>query len=344
MAMVRMQYVKRYRDRHGKLRHYLRRPGSPSVRLPGLPGSPEFMAAYTAGITTAASPKARHAEGTIGALVTGFLQSSAFQNLASSSQQRYRLVLDKFRQEDGHRLVRDMPRRVAARMVEEIGETRPAMANLTAKILRRLFAYAVKQDLRTDNPFAAIDAYKLGTHRAWTEIEIATYQSRWPIGTRERLAFDLLLYTAQRVGDVAGMHRADLRDGAVHLTQQKTGTQVAIPLHPNLLRSLQACPTKGLTLFGAPSGKPVTSKGLTQFMTRSIRKAGLPDDCVAHGLRKSSLTRLANHGASTREITAVSGHRTLKEVERYTEAVDNVRLADPLWPGYQENKSAHRIV
>ncbi len=327
MSMVKMQYIKRYHDRHGKLRHYLRHPGRPSVTLPGIPGSPEFMAAYTAGMAATVSPKVRHAEGTIGALVAGFYQSAAFQNLASSSRQRYRVVLDKFRLEDGHRLVRDMPRRVAVRIVEEIGETRPAMANLSCKIMRRLFAYAIKQDLRTDNPFAGIDLYKLGTHRAWTEAEITAYESRWSIGTRERLAFDLLLYTAQRVGDVAAMRRSNIRDGVIHITQQKTGAQVAIPLHPNLLRSLKACPAKGLAIFGAPSGRPVSPKGLTQFMTRAIRKADLPSDCVAHGLRKSSLTRLANYGAPTKEITAVSGHRTLKEVERYTSAADNERLA-----------------
>jgi enterobacteria phage integrase len=330
MAMIRMRYVKQYRDRTGKMRYYLRHPGSPKVPLPGLPGSEEFMAAYSAGVAESERPKVpkgRHGEGTVGALVTSFYQSSAFQNLAPSSQTRYRLVLDKFSKEDGHRLVRDMPRRVAIRMIEEIGEKKPAMANLSCKIMRRLFTYAIKKELRADNPFVGIDPYKLGSHRAWTEAEIATYESTWAIGTRERLAFDLLLYTAQRVGDVAAMRRSDLYDGVIHVTQQKTGTHVAITLHPHLLRSLKACPAKGLSLFGAQNGKPVSGKGLSQLIRRSARKAGLPKDCVAHGLRKSSMTRLANHGASTKEITAVSGHRTLKEVERYTEAVDNERLA-----------------
>ena len=49
MSMVKMKHIKQYRDRHGKRRYYLRQPGRPSVPLPGLPGSPEFMAAYAAG-------------------------------------------------------------------------------------------------------------------------------------------------------------------------------------------------------------------------------------------------------------------------------------------------------
>ena len=57
MAMIRMRYDKQYRDRTGKMRYYLRHPGSPKVPLPGLPGSAEFMAAYSAGMAGSERPK-----------------------------------------------------------------------------------------------------------------------------------------------------------------------------------------------------------------------------------------------------------------------------------------------
>ena len=106
------------------------------------------------------------------------------------------------------------------------------MANLTGSVMRRLFAYAMKKELRHDNPFAGIETYKLGTHHTWTEAQIVTYEAAWPISTRERLAFDLLLFTGQRVGDVAAMRRSDLRDGAIHITQEKTGAK----LGPRLIK------------------------------------------------------------------------------------------------------------
>jgi hypothetical protein len=43
---------------------------------------------------------------------------------------------DKFSEKDGHRLARDMPRRVAISIIEEIGETTPGMANLSASVMR----------------------------------------------------------------------------------------------------------------------------------------------------------------------------------------------------------------
>jgi integrase len=309
------------------VRRYLRRKGKPSIPLPGLPGSAEFMAAYEAGLAAFVKPKPRHGEGTIGSLVLSFYQSSAFSNLAPSSRRRYRLVLDKFAAEDGHRLVRDMPRRVAISIIEEIGEATPGMANLSASVLRRLFAYAIKKELRTDNPFSGIEPYKLGTHHTWTEAEIAKYRIAWPIGTRERLAFDLLLYTGQRVGDVAAMRRSDLTSGVIHVTTQKTGAELDIPIHPDLLKSIKACPNQGLTLFGSPNGRPISAMALSALVARAVQAAGLPKECVPHGLRKSAMRRLAEHGSTSKEIASVSGLRSLKEIERYTDAADQAQLA-----------------
>jgi hypothetical protein len=48
MTMIKLDYVKEYVDKTGKVRRYLRRKGKPSIPLPGLPGSDEFMAAYRA--------------------------------------------------------------------------------------------------------------------------------------------------------------------------------------------------------------------------------------------------------------------------------------------------------
>jgi enterobacteria phage integrase len=332
MTSIRLPYVKEYRDRHGKVRRYFRRPGFKRVTLPGTPGSPQFMGAYESALSAEKPPIGRrHKEGTIGDLVASFYTSAQFMKLKPRSQRVYRLVLDKFRQEDGHRLVRDMPRRVAMNIIEDIGATRPGMANLTLKAMRRLFAYAVKKELRSDNPFVGIESYKLGTHHTWTDAEIAAYEAVWQIGTRERLAFDLLLYTGQRVGDVAAMRRSDIRNGAIRLRPEKTGDDLVvphvIPIHPNLARSMKAYQSKGLTLIGQANGRPISGGGLSSLIERSARAAGLPAKCVTHGLRKARMRRLAERGATTKEIASVSGHKTLKEVERYTEAADQARLA-----------------
>ena len=62
-------------------------------------------------------------------------------------------------------------------------------------------------------------------------------------------------------------------------------------------------------------------------MAERIGKAGLPDRCVTHGLRKAAARRLAEAGCSANEIAAITGHASLEEVARYTRAAEQRKLA-----------------
>jgi integrase len=327
MTRIKLPFVHEYRDRHGKLRRYVRRPGSRRVALPGLPGSPEFMQAYQDAMSGPIRQTRTMKAGTLAALAAEFFSSAEFANLAASSQATYRLALDPVLWRDGHRLVRDLPNEKARKIIQEIGANRPAMANLTRAVLRRLFSFAISIGQRRDNPFDQTPKYKIGTHHAWTDAQLETYENRWPLGTRERLAFDVLLYTAQRVGDAVRMQRSDIRNGVIAMTQEKTGAEVFVPLHPALARSIKAGPANGLYLIGDRNGRPVKRARLSALIVAAAKAAGLPSECVAHGLRKASLRRLAEHGSTSKEMQAVSGHKTLGEIERYTRQADQQRLA-----------------
>ena len=99
-----------------------------------------------------------------------------------------------------------------------------------------------------------------------------------------------------------------------------------LPFVDEIQRALTAFPAKGLTLFGRNDGKPMTSAGLSDFMNGSDSD-GLPAKCAAHGLRKAGMRRKAEAGKSEKQIAAMSGHKSLREVQRYTEAADQRRLA-----------------
>jgi integrase len=116
-------------------------------------------------------------------------------------------------------------------------------------------------------------------------------------------------------------------DGELHVIQQKTGAELYLPITPRLERAMKAYKAKGLSLIGADDGRPLSRAGLTQFMRAAIKEAGLPAKCVSHGLRKAAMRRLAEGGKTEKQIAAVSGHKTLREVERYTAAADQRRLA-----------------
>jgi len=333
MARIKLKYVNEFVDRHRKVRYYFRRPGSRSVKLPGLPGSIEFMDAYQAAVATVAPPPSSSAHvirGSLAEIAAGYFRSASFANLSQSSQKLYRKALKPILAAHGHRLVRELPKDAARNVIEAIGVDRPGMANVTRASLSKIMAYAIATGVRTDNPFSGLEPYRLGTHHTWTDAEIGQYERRWALGTRERLAFDLLLYTGQRGGDVVKMTRNDIVKGCIRVSQDKarkgTTNELMIPIHPALARSLKAGPVVGMQhLITDARGRPL--RGLTKLIAKAVERAGLPPQCKAHGLRKAALRRLAEHGSSTKEIAAVSGHRSLSEIERYTERANQARLA-----------------
>lgn len=343
MTLPRLKYLKVYRDRYGALRRYFRRRGQKDIALKGEPGSAEFMQAYQAALGVKVTVVDKAKTGTFASLTVEYRRSAGFANLKPASQKLYQLVLDRIAERHGPRLVRDTRRSDARKMVEEIGGGKPALANIARAVLRLLMQFAVEAELRPDNPAAELKAYRTGTRHSWTDQELQTFEKRWPLGTRERLAFALLLYTGQRAGDIVRMRRSDISDGMIKVIQGKTGAELSIPLHPALIAAIKALPAKGMTLIADTNGRPIQRATLTHLMKKAAALAGLPERCVPHGLRKAIMRRLAEHGSSAKEIASISGHRTLKEIERYTAAADQVRLSKAAIAKLQGNKKRTKV-
>ncbi len=290
MAVLKLKYVNEYVDRTGKLRRYFRRGGRTLGALPGDVGSEEFMSAYQGFLAGEVKAVAvpRNSEGSFGRLITDYYGSRPFLNLKPSSRKIYRYVLEPLAKAHGHRMVRDMRADKVAKIIQDIGEAKPGMANLTKSVLQKMMKYAVKMKWRPDNPVLGIEPFKRGTHHTWTEGELKTFEARWSLGTRQRLAYALLLYTGQRVGDVAKMNMADIVDGELHVIQQKTGAELYLPIVLELEQAMRAYPTNGFALIGKEDGRPMTRAGLSHMMRAAIKDAGLPAKCVSHGLRKAA--------------------------------------------------------
>src|SRR5690349_12848266 len=98
-----MQYVQRFKDRHGRVRHYLRKPGCPRVALPGLPGSAEFMEAYRDGLrATRQIGTGKAIPGSLSAVIAAYYQSAKWAELKPETQKGYRQILERFRATYGH--------------------------------------------------------------------------------------------------------------------------------------------------------------------------------------------------------------------------------------------------
>src|SRR3979490_3035524 len=92
------RYVHAFMDRHGKARHYFRRPGFKRVTLPGLPWSPTFLAAHEAALAGQAADigSSRVKPGTMRALAVSYFNSLEFRTMKANSQSVRRNIIDRF--------------------------------------------------------------------------------------------------------------------------------------------------------------------------------------------------------------------------------------------------------
>ena len=269
---------------------------------------------------------------TVGAVLAEYLSSAKFRSLASSSQEAYTNVLTRWVRDEAmsERPIRSLTKRELEGM---LATRTQGAANFLFKRVRVLLRFAIARDYRDDDPTIGIVCKPINrAHATWTDDEIAQYRAHYRLGTRERLALELALNTSQRLGDLSRMRWDHIRNGRIAVTQQKTKTPLTVPIHPDLLAAMDAW--KGsrqgtiLARAGRPAGKALTPESLGYLYSRWIDEAGLGSHRVTHGLRKACARRLAEVGCSTKEIQSITGHATLTEVDRYTKAASQTRLAD----------------
>ncbi len=163
------------------------------------------------------------------------------------------------------------------------------------------------------------------------DAEIEKFEEKHPIGTTARLAMALALYTGQRRGDLVQFGKQHVRDGYLVFTQNKgrnrNPIRLELPIIPALRKVLDASPTGDLTFLVTTYRKAFTNNGFGNRFREWCDAAGLPH-CSVHGLRKAAAARLAELGCTEFEIMSITGHRTSKEVTRYTRAASQKTRAE----------------
>ena len=260
--------------------HYFRRRGSPRISLPGVVGSAEFMAAYQDALAGAPVVSKIGAErtisGTISALVVAYYGSAKFKHELGAETRRYRRnVIEKFRAQFGKYAVKGLQRHHLVELADRI--EKPHARRNWFKAVRGLLQYAVEIGMRLDDPTSAL---KIGTlpktdgFRTWSEPDIMAFRQHHAIGTRARLAFELLLNTGQRRGDVIRMGRQHLHGGKLTVRQSKTGTTLKIPIRSELAAVIEATPADNLTFLTTAFGKPFAPAGFRKLVPRDVRRGG----------------------------------------------------------------------
>lgn len=313
--------------RHGKRVWYFRRGKGKRIRIEYDFGTPEFTSAYEAALAGEEAPKPKKPGiNTFKWLVDRYKDSSAWADLSSATRKQRENILREVIEKNGHQPVASFTKKAIAAGRDRRKAT-PNMARHFVVTLRGIFQWALEADYVSADPTQGIKSPRPRTdgHHVWTQAECDAFEAKWPLGSRERLAYDILLYTGLRRGDACQLGRQHVRNGVISIKTEKTGEAVVIPLLPPLQASIAAAATGDMTFIISEHGRGFTKESFGNWFGGICRKTGVKGS--AHGLRKAGATRAAEQGASESELEAIFGWRGGRMASHYTRQANRERLA-----------------
>lgn len=326
MPRPRLPHLHREKTRHGKMVWYVRVEKGPRVRIKAEYGTAEFRAEYDAAISGKKAEKVEPSKQSLNWLVAQYREVGAWTNLSGATRRQRENILKHVLNISGKQPYSAVDDKAIRAGIERRMKT-PSQARHFLDTMRGLFVWALAAQHIKSDPTAGIKVAKPNSKGfpVWTDDEIEAFETRWPLGTRERLIFDIYLYTGLRRGDAATLGKQHVRNGIIALDTEKTGTRVTIPVLPELQASLDAAPTGDLVFIAQANGGPIRKESLGTLFKEACKAAGVNKS--AHGLRKAAATRAANNGATVAELEAIFGWEGGQMASHYTRSADRRGLA-----------------
>jgi integrase len=314
--------------RHGKTVWYVRVGQGPRIRLRAEYGTPEFEAEYHAAILGAPAPKrGAPSAGTLEWLIARYRETTYWSALSAATRRQRENIFLHVIKVGGRRPYSEITTATIINSRDRRAAT-PAQARNFLDAMRGLFRWAAEAKLVKVDPTAAVRnprRTKGPGFKMWSEEEMAAYERRWPIGTKERVWLDVLAYTGLRRGDAVRLGRQHVSNGVATLKTEKGSVSVVLPILPVLAATLQAGPCGDLSFVVGAKGEPMTKESFGNAFHEACRAAGVPGS--AHGVRKIAATRAAENGATVAELEAIFGWHGGAMAAHYTREANRARLA-----------------
>ena len=320
-------FVQVERSRHGKIVFYFRRGKGKRTRLPEI-NSDDFDPAYQR-VIAGAEPR-RRAKATAGSLewlIDRYRETMTYRSLSAATRKQRDNIFRGILEQSGCVAYRKIARKHIVQGREDRRDT-PAQARNFLDATRGLFRWAHEAELVLTDPTVGVKnpkRPKSGGFPVWTDDEVATYEARWPEGSKERVWLHVLLYTGLRRGDAVVIGKQHVRDGIMSISTEKTGITVHRRMPITLVETLRAGPTSDLIWICGERGQPLTKESFGNFFRAACRAAGIKKS--AHGLRKLAATKAAEDGLSVAELEALFGWTGGTMASHYTKSADRKRLA-----------------
>lgn len=327
MPRPRPPHLQREVTRHGKTVWYVRINRGPRIRIRAAFGTPEFDAEYHAALARTPILKTAPSCSSLEWLVARYRETTEWASLsAATRRQRDNIFKGVIEMAGGESYAR-----ITTSTIEAGRDRRsktPHQARHFLDAMRGLFRWAHKAGLVKADPTTGVK--NLARKRTegfipWTEDHVVAYGARWPIGTRQRVWLDVLLYTGLRRGDAVRVGRQHVRSGSIKTEKSGFTVDVSVIVLPVLQQTLDAGPCGDLTFIVGANGRNLTKESFGNEFKAACMAAGVPGS--AHGVRKLAATRMAENGATEAQLMAVFGWTDPKMAAHYTRTANRRRLA-----------------
>lgn len=289
------------------------------------PGEQGFDDAYQAALRgERQEAKAEFPARTLGWLIARYRDTIAWTSLSMATRRQRENIIKHVLAKAGREPLSRIDRAsiVAGRDRRKVNAGRHFV-----QTMRGMFRWALDAGHVTSDPTAGIETPRPSTdgHQPWPQNWCAAYEARWPLGTRQRLAYEVLRETGLRRGDAVKFGRPHVKDNVGKIKTEKTGEEVVIVLSARLRAAIKAGPVGELTYIAGERGLPMAKESFGTWFRMACKASGVPGS--AHGLRKHRATAAAERGATVSELDAMFGWRGGGMAALYTRKADRARLA-----------------
>jgi integrase len=311
MPRPRPPHLHKETNRHGKIVWYVRVGHGPRIRIHGAPGTEAFNAAYQRAIGITPDQKQNPSKQSLAWLIDRYMETSAAWFALSKATRKQRAsIFNRIKESAGKEPISAITRNVIATGRDRRAKNTPNAARHFVQAMRGLFAWAVEMELANENPAEGVKVNRPQTEgfKVWPDEWCQAYEARWPLGTRERVWYEVLYCTGLRRGDAVRVGRQHVKSGRGMIRAEKNGETAYFIVTERLQKAFDAGETGDLTWIVGGRKTPITKESFGNYFRKACRAAGVPGS--AHGIRKTRATIEAESGASGARLDALFGWKT----------------------------------
>lgn len=333
MARVRVKGIKRYRSK-GRWYVYHRETGK---RIEAEFGTAEFFNELA--ILERRVKREAALPGTLGGLLASYRASRAYLDLASATRTGYARMMNFLMPINDMPLTELTPQFIAGLRDGVAEKHGRRQANYVMAVISVACEHGREHGIVRENPVKGVkrmrrDRQAPRANRPWTAAERRAVIERVPDQLKVPIA--LAMFTGLRKSDILRLPKSAIRDGRIWRRTSKTGYQVSIPLHPDLVKLLQAAAAHdAITIAATTNGTPWSESGFNSTFIKAIRRlereGAVEPGLTFHGLRHTVGTLLVETGFDIDTVRRWLGQKTLAMAIHYSETADTTeRMAGVL--------------